>query len=131
MEGIQLTQTGQLLGTPAFMSPEQFMGSTLDSRTDIFSLGSIFYWLCTGEKPFPGETVTAIAYKVVQTAPVPARQLNPALAPDIDVILSRCLAKSPDKRYTTGHLLAADLDAFKAGRPVAASGPTVASSSQE
>lgn len=120
IEGVKLTQTGQIVGTPAFMSPEQFMAAPVDSRSDLFSLGAILYWLCTGEKPFPGETITAIAYKVVQTAPVPARQLNPALPDEIDVILARCLAKSPEKRYATGADLVADLEAFKTGRPVRA-----------
>lgn len=120
VQGAKLTQTGQLIGTPAFMSPEQFMGLAVDRRSDIFSLGAVLYWLCTNEKPFPGETITAIAYKVVQTAPVPARQLNPALPIDIDSILSRCLAKSADDRYQTGAELVADLEAFRQGRPLSA-----------
>lgn len=123
LAGSQLTQVGQLMGTPAFMSPEQWTGSAVDSRSDLFSLGAVLYWMFTGEKPFSGDTVTAISFKVVQGTPIPARQLNPALPAAIDNILSRCLAKNPEERYPTGKELAADLDAVKAGRPLAAASP--------
>ena len=66
----ELTTTGQMLGTPAFMPPEQFTGAPIDGRSDIFSLGVILYWMATGEQAFPGETVTAVSYKVVHTEPV-------------------------------------------------------------
>ena len=123
LAGSQLTQVGQLMGTPAFMSPEQWTGSAVDSRSDLFSLGAVLYWMFTGEKPFAGDTVTAISFKVVQGSPIPARQLNPALPAAIDNILSRCLAKNPEGRYPTGKELAADLEAVKAGRPLAAASP--------
>jgi serine/threonine-protein kinase len=120
LAGTQLTQTGQLIGTPAFMSPEQFSGAAVDSRSDIFSLGAMLYWMCTGEKPFAGDTLTAVSFKVVYSAAIPARQLNPALPATLDLVLARCLAKNPDERYATGRELVADLEAVKAGRPVAA-----------
>src|SRR5579862_7654290 len=75
----QITQSGQMLGTPAFMPPEQFTGAPVDGRADIFSLGVILYWMATGDLPFPGETMTSVSYKVVQTEPVPPRKLNPAI----------------------------------------------------
>ncbi len=120
LAGTQLTQTGHLLGTPAFMSPEQFGGTSVDGRCDIFSLGAVLYWMCTGEKPFAGDTLTAVSFKIVYTAPIPARQLNPSLPAELDTVLDRCLAKNPDDRYATGAALAADLEAIKTGRPIAA-----------
>lgn len=121
LAGTQLTQTGQILGTPAFMSPEQLTGATVDKRSDLFSLGTIFYWMCTGEKPFGGDTVTAIAFKVVQSTPIPARQLNPGLPAEVEGILSRALAKNPDERYPSCHEFAADLRALKEGRSLPSS----------
>ncbi len=118
LTGSSLTLTGQLLGTPAFMSPEQFTGSAVDGRSDLFSLGTILYWMCTGELPFPGDNITTIGIKVMQYEPVPACQLNPSLPPDIKHVLSRCLAKSPDGRYATANDLAADLEALASGHPL-------------
>ncbi len=112
LTGSSLTLTGQLLGTPAFMSPEQFTGSSVDGRSDLFSIGVILYWMCTGELPFQGESVTSIGIKVMQSEPVSARQLNPSLPPDIDIVLARCLAKNPDNRYATAGDLVTDLEAL-------------------
>ena len=75
----EITTTGQLLGTPSFMPPEQFTGTPIDGRADLFSLGVILYALATGEQPFPGETMTAVSYKVVYTEPIPPAKLNPAI----------------------------------------------------
>jgi serine/threonine protein kinase len=112
----QLTTTGQLLGTPAFMPPEQFTGSVIDGRSDLFSLGVILYWLATGDQPFPGETVTAVSYKVVHTEPVPPRRLNPAISAQLEQAILRCLAKDPAARYQTGEDLAYHLAAIRTGR---------------
>ena len=117
LAGSQLTQVGQVMGTPAFMSPEQFTGAAVDSRTDIFSLGAVLYWVLTGEKPFPGDTITAIIFKMLHSTPVPARQLNPALPAEIEPILEKCLAKSPDERFQKAQELAAALDSMKNKRP--------------
>jgi eukaryotic-like serine/threonine-protein kinase len=103
------TLTGQLLGTPAFMPPEQFTGGPIDGRADIFSLGVVLYWMATGEQAFPGESITAVSYKVVHTDPVPPRKLNPWLPARLEAVIMKCLAKSPDERYQTGEELAADL----------------------
>ena len=115
----QMTNTGQLLGTPAFMPPEQFTGSPVDGRADLFSLGVILYALATGEQPFPGETVTAVSYKVVHTEPVPPGRLNRALPPALDAAIMKCLAKSPVDRFQTGEELAAALAAIR-GMPESA-----------
>jgi hypothetical protein len=119
MLGTQTTQSGNLIGTPAFMSPEQFSGSAVDARSDLFSLGSVLYWMCTGEKPFPGDTLTAVSFKVVYAAPLPANQLNTSLPADVVTLLDRCLAKNPGGRYASCAVLAADLDAIAAGQPIA------------
>jgi tRNA A-37 threonylcarbamoyl transferase component Bud32 len=115
ISGTELTMTGQIIGTPAFMSPEQVTGGAVDARSDIFSLGSVLYWLVTGERPFSGDTVTNIAFKVVQTEPMPPAQLNPALPEGLDRIVLRCLAKKPDDRYSSAGALADDLEKLRAG----------------
>jgi len=108
------TLTGQILGTPAFMPPEQFTGAPIDGRADLFSLGVVLYWLATGEQPFPGESITAVSYKVVHTEPVPPRKLNPSIPLRLESIILKCLAKNPDERYQTGEDLARDLGELRA-----------------
>jgi serine/threonine-protein kinase len=109
------TLTGQLLGTPAFMPPEQFTGSPIDGRADIFSLGVVLYWMATGEQPFPGASITSVSYKVVHTDPVPPRKLNPSIPAKLEAVILKCLAKSPEDRYQTGEGLARDLGGLRAG----------------
>lgn len=116
--GTSLTQTGATMGTPVFMSPEQVSMGPVDSRSDLFSLGGVLYWMFTGEKPFAGESLTQISFKVVFGSPLPVASLNPKLPAALDVVLSRCLAKSADDRYATGRDLAADLALVKAGKPL-------------
>jgi serine/threonine-protein kinase len=102
----EITTTGQLLGTPAFMPPEQFTGMAIDGRADLFSLGVILYWMVTGEQPFPGETMTSVSYKIVHTEPIPPAKLNPAIPAALEAVILKCLAKSPADRYQTGEELA-------------------------
>jgi serine/threonine protein kinase len=110
----EITNTGQLLGTPSFMPPEQFTGATIDGRADLFSLGVILYCLATGEQPFPGETMTSVSYKVVHTEPVPPSKLNPGVPQSLETVILKCLAKNPAERYQTGEELARDLAAVRA-----------------
>ena len=105
----EFTVAGQVLGTPSYMSPEQLTGDALDGRSDLFSLGIVLYLLLTGSKPFTGESVSEITYKVVNKDPAPATQLNSALTAEIDYVLSRALAKSPASRYQSGAEFAQDL----------------------
>src|SRR5580692_6085764 len=105
----QITSSGQMLGTPAFMPPEQFTGAPIDGRADLFSLGVILYWMSTGEQPFPGETMTSVSYKVVHVEPIPPTKLNPSIPLKLEGIILKCLAKNPDERYQTGEDLARDL----------------------
>jgi serine/threonine-protein kinase len=118
LAGVQMTQTGQMMGTPAFMSPEQFSGGAVDARSDLFSLGAMLYWMLTGEKPFGGESLTVVSFRVVYTAPIPARRVNPALPPEVDTVLSRALAKNPADRYASCREFAADLKALREGRMI-------------
>ncbi len=111
----QTTLTGQMVGTPAFMPPEQFTGAPIDRRADIFSLGVVLYWMATGEQPFPGESMTAVSYKVVHTEPVPPRKLNPSVPAKLESVILKCLAKSPEDRYQTGEELARELDTLRTG----------------
>jgi eukaryotic-like serine/threonine-protein kinase len=111
----QVTSTGTLLGTPAYMAPEQFTGMPLDGRSDLFSLGVILYWLATGDKPFTGDTITAVSYKIVHTEPIAPRQLNPGVPAPLEAIILKCLAKDPAARHQTGDELAADLAALRSG----------------
>lgn len=111
----EITTTGQMLGTPAFMPPEQFTGAPIDGRTDLFSLGVILYWMATGEQPFPGETMTTVSYKIVHTEPVPPAKLNPLIPSRMDAVIMKCLAKSPADRYQTGEELAQALAEVRSG----------------
>ncbi|HKM91061.1 MAG TPA: RodZ domain-containing protein [Candidatus Acidoferrales bacterium] len=117
----QVTSTGTLLGTPAYMAPEQFTGMPLDGRSDLFSLGVILYWLATGDKPFTGDTITAVSYKIVHTEPIAPRQLNPGVPAALEAIILKCLSKDPAARHQTGDELAADLAALRTGLPPASS----------
>ncbi len=111
----EIATTGQMLGTPAFMPPEQFTGAPIDGRTDLFSLGVILYWMATGEQPFPGETMTTVSYKIVHTEPVPPARLNPVIPAQFDKVILKCLAKSPADRYQTGEELALALAEVRRG----------------
>lgn len=102
VEKSDLTRTGTLLGTPAYMSPEQFMGHPVDGRSDLFSCGVILYQLLTGEKPFAGESTTTIMYKVLREEPVPPSQINLALPAALDAVVKKALAKNPNERFQTG-----------------------------
>lgn len=117
IEGTTLTMAGQVLGTPAFMSPEQCKGESVDYRTDIFSLGTVLYTLVGGLKPFPGDTFTSVAYKVVHTDYVPLSELDPKLPPQLDAIIARCLAKEPEARYPAAGHIAMDLDPIRVNLP--------------
>jgi serine/threonine-protein kinase len=120
----EATMTGKMLGTPAFMPPEQFTGAPVDGRSDIFSLGVVLYWLATGEQPFPGEGLTAVLYKVVHTEPIPPRKLNPSLPARFESIILKCMEKDPSARYQSAEELARELSDLRnnkaATAPVAA-----------
>ncbi len=95
----QLTMTGSIVGTPHYMSPEQVQGHTVDGRSDQFSLAVIAYEALTGEKPYTGEHLTTVVYKIVTEEPVALHRLNPSLAGPIESAVAKALAKKPDARY--------------------------------
>jgi serine/threonine-protein kinase len=109
-----MTSTGQVLGTPNYMSPEQVKGKQLDGRSDFFSFGVVLYEMVTGEKPFVGQNVTTIIYKIVHENPIPPRDLDVTIHPGLSAVVTKSLAKQPDERYQTGTALIADLENYKA-----------------
>jgi eukaryotic-like serine/threonine-protein kinase len=109
-----LSSSGIVVGTPSYMSPEQALGKAVDARSDIFSLGSILYELTTSEKAFPGQNATTVIYKIVHESPVPVTALQPGLNPELDAIVLRALAKSPEQRFSSCQELSAALDAYSA-----------------
>jgi serine/threonine protein kinase len=104
-----LTMTGSLLGTPSYMSPEQARGGDLDGRSDLFSVGCVLYEMLVGKKAFRGDSITALIFKIITEEPPPIRELDPSIPEDVVQILSKALAKAPEKRYQTGQELANDL----------------------
>jgi predicted Ser/Thr protein kinase len=116
--GGQVTNTGQVLGTPNYMSPEQVKGRALDGRSDLFSMGVILYEMLTGEKPFVGQNVTTIIYKIVNETPIAPRDLDVTVHPGLSAIVVKALAKAPDDRYQTGADLVRDIENYKLAGPV-------------
>ncbi|HEX4457204.1 MAG TPA: protein kinase, partial [Polyangia bacterium] len=104
-----LTRTGTIFGTPHYMSPEQALGRALDHRSDIYSVGVIMYELFTGRVPFEAESFMGILTKHITTAPIPPRQLSPALSADVEAVILKAMAKEPDERYQTMEELSSDL----------------------
>lgn len=96
-----MTQTGVAMGTPNYISPEQLQGKQASARSDIFSVGVVLYELLTGEKPFRGETITALIYNILNTNPPGPSTLNPKVPPFFDRVLERAMAKNSEERYQT------------------------------
>ena len=94
-----LTTTGQMVGSPAYMSPEQIRGDKLDVRSDIFSLGVVLYQTLTGRKPFPADTLTTLVYQILHDEPADPLSHNDELPPEIGDIVRKCLAKNREQRY--------------------------------
>jgi beta-lactam-binding protein with PASTA domain len=113
-------QTSAVLGTASYLSPEQAQGQPVDARTDIYSLGTVLYELLTGRTPFTGDSPVAIAYKQVNETPVPPSQLNPEVAPALDAVVMKALAKNRSNRYQTAQEFHDDLERVKHGQEVTA-----------
>ncbi len=110
-------QTAHVMGTPSYMSPEQVKGRAVDGRSDIFSLGVMLYEMVTGEKPFPGQNITTVIYKIVNEEPVPPRQINPSIHAGISAVVMRALEKDPDQRYQSCREMLEDLRNYRSIAP--------------
>lgn len=122
------TQTGMVLGSPKYMSPEQVMGKVIDQRSDIFSLGVMLYEMLTGKAPFVGENVNAIMYQTLNGIPPPPSTLNPGVPDMLNFIVAKALAKSLDDRYQNAKDLANDLRACRENLPRASDSNAAAKS---
>ena len=118
------TRSGVVLGTPAYLSPEQAIGGPIDGRSDLFALGILLYEAITGRTPFTGNSFIEIAANVLHVEPSPPSRMNSSVSPGLDFIAMKALAKKPDKRYQSAKEMIADLDEVKS-RLEAASGQTL------
>ena len=132
----QVTQTGLVMGTATYFSPEQAQGLGVDGRSDIYALGVVLFEMATGRPPFTGETPVSIAYQHVREIPPTPHSLNPSIPPPLEAIILQAMAKVPEERYATAEDLRADLERFLRRQPVIAKIPgefagTVAPLTQE
>jgi TRAP transporter TAXI family solute receptor len=121
-----LTATGATLGTPSYMSPEQAAGKSeeQDESTDVYAIGAILFALLTGKPPFQGESVLQTIMQVIHRPAPTVRQIHPNIHADLDTIVTKCLEKSPARRYASAGDLADDLDRFYQGVPITARPPS-------
>ncbi len=115
-----IAQTASVLGTAAYISPEQAQGQPVDARSDIYSLGVVLYEMLTGAQPFTGDSAVAIAYKHVQENPRPPSALDPDIPARLDAVVMRAMAKNPANRYQSATEFGQDLERVRTGRDVEA-----------
>ena len=116
----QMTETGSIVGTAQYLSPEQAKGGEVDPRSDLYSLGVVLYELLTGKTPFDGETPVEIAMKHLSTTPQPPSKLRPDVPRELDMVVMRALAKNPDERYQSADEMEGDLERVARGARVSA-----------
>jgi serine/threonine-protein kinase len=115
----QMTETGSIMGTAQYLSPEQARGAQVTAAADLYSVGIVLYEMLTGEVPFTGDTPVEIAMKHLNEPPRPPSSRAPGIPADLDRVVVRALAKSPDERYASAEELDSDLARIEAGLPVA------------
>src|SRR6186997_2679360 len=116
----QMTEEGSIIGTAQYLSPEQARGTQVDQTSDLYSLGIVLYEMLTGEVPFTGESPVEIAMKHLSDTPRPPSVLRPEIPPDLDMVVLRALAKSPEDRFQTAEEMDAELERVAAGAGVTA-----------
>jgi serine/threonine-protein kinase len=112
---ILMTQAGTVVGTPAYMSPEQALGGSVDTRSDLFSLGVVLYEMLTGARPFRGQSRNGVLHEIAYDEPSAASFLNPAVTAALDAVLERLLRKNPEQRFQSATELAGALGALASG----------------
>ncbi|HVL80945.1 MAG TPA: Stk1 family PASTA domain-containing Ser/Thr kinase [Actinomycetota bacterium] len=121
--GDTMTQTGTILGTAYYLSPEQAQGHPTDGRSDLYSLGIVLYEMVAGRRPFEGDSPVTIAMKHVREHPKPPSEHNPSVSTDLSAIILTALAKNPEDRYSTAAQMRRDVRAFLEGKDVTAALP--------
>jgi serine/threonine protein kinase len=119
-QGSTITETGLVVGTPGYMSPEQAQGLNLDERTDVYSLGATLYYVCTHTAPFLGDEAINIVLRVVNEDPQPIRHLNPRVDRHLTTIIEKAMEKDPKRRYANAKELEEDLRRYRANEPILA-----------
>src|SRR2546421_200406 len=115
----QMTEAGSIVGTAQYLSPEQAKGTAVDQRSDIYSLGIVLYELLTGSVPFTGDTPVEIAMKHISETPAPPSSVRPDVPHDLDLVVTRALAKDPADRYQSAEEMDADLERVLRGAAIA------------
>jgi serine/threonine-protein kinase len=116
--GSSMTQTGSVLGTAYYVSPEQAQGKNLTPATDLYSLGIVLYEAVTGRVPFDAPDAVAVALKQVNEQPIPPSHINPNIDPELEAIILRAMSKNLNERYTTAEQMRVALNNYLAGRPI-------------
>ena len=120
VDAVEVTRTGEMLGSPGYAAPEQALAGRADARTDVYGLGALLYHLLTARPPFQGPTLDSILLQLRETDPVSLRRLNPSVPRDLETICLRCLRKEPMQRYGTAREVAEDLARFLNGEAIRA-----------
>jgi serine/threonine protein kinase len=109
----QLTQHGRVLGSPAYMAPEQLSDAGGDARSDLFSLGVVLYFMLTGQRPFQGNSIATVCFKLAHHEPLAVANYDMSFPPALDLVVSRAIAKNPTRRYQSGGEMARDIQRLR------------------